>query len=146
MTRSHSTIRTLVASAIAAVGLISTAGAAQAAPDWPTDQTITATIVDSRTFAPLAGVRVGVLSLATDEVYVGTTDAAGKVTVAGMTGDEFEVIVRSTRSHCGGRVWGDHLDRLPVLDAIASTREWNSWGAGHLGTVGLRTRSALGNC
>lgn len=146
MTRTHSTIRTLVAGAIAAVGLISTAGAAQAAPEWPTDQTITATIVDFRTFEPLAGVRVGVLSLATDEIYFGTTDGAGKVAIAGMTGDEFEVIVRSTRSHCGGHVLGDHADRRPVLDAFTSTRDWHSWNAGDVGTVGLRTRSALGTC
>ncbi|MEY2974017.1 MAG: hypothetical protein RIR49_437 [Actinomycetota bacterium] len=146
MTRTHSTIRTLVAGAVTAAGLLTTAGAAQAAPDWPTDQTITATIVDARSHTPLAGVRVGVLSHATDEVYTATTDAAGKVTVAGMTGDEFEVITRSTRTHCGGRVWGDHADRLPVLDAVASTRDWNSWGAGDIGVVGLRTRSVFGTC
>jgi hypothetical protein len=43
-------------------------------------------------------------------------------------------------------VWGDHADRLPVLDAVASTRDWNSWGAGDIGVVGLRTRSAFGTC
>ena len=146
MTRTHSTIRTLIAGGIAALGLLTTAGAAQAAPEWPTDQTMTARIVDARTLAPLAGVRVGVYSMATDELHIGITDAAGKVVVEGMVGDEFEVMVRSTRTHCGGYAWGDHADHHPALDGFITTRDWNSWTASDLGTLGMRTRPLAGTC
>lgn len=138
-------IRTLLGTTIAALSTIACVGTVSAAPEFPSDQTMTLRLVDVRTSAPIAKATVYAISLVDGEVYAGLTDSNGKVQLSGLYGDEFDVIVRSTKTHCGGHLWYDAHDVHPA-DAFVSNADWGTWSSRDLGTAAMRQRSAWGSC
>jgi len=119
------------------------AGASHAAPqqDWPTDQEVSGRIVDAKTNVPLAGKKVVVYSYVTDSYAATRTDENGKFVFRRLTGDEFAVAMTGDRIHCAGTYLYDFWG-TPNLDGFFTMRDWVTFSARDLGTIGAFRQGA----
>lgn len=140
------TIRNTIIAALALAGTLSFGVAASAAPDYPSDQTLTVKLVDAESVHPIAGAKVAVHNYVTGETILVKSDKKGWVKVDSLYGDEFAVFVRDTRWHCGGQVMVDHFDRFEHANLFVNPEDGNSFSAGELGVAAMKLRSASGTC
>ena len=135
-----------IAATLAVVGGLSVSHTASAAPEYPSDQTLTVKLVDARSLMPIAGAKVAVYSYVSGEVHYAQSNRRGWVKVSGLDGDEFAVKVRGTEEHCGGQLIGDPFDRWVDLDMLVSPDDGATFSARHLGVAGMKQRSSSGRC
>ena len=140
------TLRNTIIAVLTLAGTLSFGAAASAAPDYPSDQTLTVQLVDAESVHPIAGAKVAVHNYVTGETIITVSDKKGWVKVDSLFGDEFSVHVRDTRWHCGGQVMVDHFDRFEHANLFVNPEDGNSFSAGGLGVAAMKLRSASGTC